>query len=165
MGLSSSGIFSSECILDVDLALLGSLDAHVRAVDWDSDRGRVAVGARRGAEVWELDATEGRSLHAGARSVVATLAATLAVSFGHSMRIQRRPAPATAGDDRMLRIWSLFDRRQVRCAQLEMMARALAYDPEGQRFAVGFGAPVPTATKQFDGKIVIYECGRLGCRT
>ena len=145
-----------ECILDVDLALLGSLDAHVRAVDWDSDRGRVAVGTR-GAEVWELDATEGRSLHAGGALCCGHFGGHFGGELWALDAHPTLPQFATAGDDRMLRIWSLFDRRQVRCAQLEMMARALAYDPEGQRFAVGFGAPVPTATKQFDGKIVIMS--------
>ena len=64
------------------------LSTHVRAVDWDSDRGRVAVGTR-GAEAGSSTRQRDGASTQAARSVVATLAATLAVSFGHSMRIQR----------------------------------------------------------------------------
>ena len=93
-----------ECILDVDLALLGSLDAHVRAVDWDSDRGRVAVGTR-GAEVWELDATEGRSLHAGGALCCGHFGGHFGGELWALDAHPTLPQFATAGDDRMLRIW------------------------------------------------------------
>jgi microtubule-associated protein-like 6 len=67
------------------------------------------------------------------------------------------PQFCSAGDDKMLRVWSLFEKRMVRCNQLEMMSRACAYSPDGKQVAVGFGAPVKQTAKQFDGKFVIMN--------
>ena len=74
------------------------------------------------------------------------------------------PQFATVGDDKFLRIWSTYDRKQVRCSRLEMPSRAVAYSPDGARLCVGFGSPsaLKSAARSFDGKFVIMDASDFG---
>jgi len=60
----------------------------------------------------------------------------------------------TVGDDRTLRVWSIHDHRVKKMHKLENPSRAVAYSPEGDMIAVGYGSPLEVAQpgkRLFDG--------------
>ncbi|KAJ1457506.1 WD40-repeat-containing domain protein [Pelagophyceae sp. CCMP2097] len=140
--------------LSVDATVLGALGATaIRSVHWDVDLQKILMGTL-GAELFEIDASSGDNLSKR----------TGAVNSGHFggelWGLSSHPALpqfCTSGDDEFLRVWSLYDKRQVRCHKLEMMSRACAYSPDGRHIAVGFGAPVKRGGKTFDGKFVVLD--------
>jgi len=149
--------------LEIDLRNLGALDACAQAVTWDEKRSRVAV-ATMSSEIWEFDASDGSNVGGGNGAVL----------HGHyggelwGLSVHPTlPQFATCGDDAMLRIWSIFEKRQVRFHTLEMSARACAYSPDGLRLAIGYGAAKSNISlkeassgatkKQFEGKLAILD--------
>ncbi|KAH8050269.1 hypothetical protein JL722_11474 [Aureococcus anophagefferens] len=145
-----------EMKLEVDLTLLGSLAPSARSVEWDNERGRILVGTV-GAELWEVDTAEGKNLHPEGPVLFGHFGGHYGGELWALACHPTLPQFCSAGDDKMLRVWSLFEKRMVRCNQLEMMSRACAYSPDGKQVAVGFGAPVKQTAKQFDGKFVIMN--------
>jgi microtubule-associated protein-like 6 len=63
----------------------------------------------------------------------------------------------TVGDDAFLKIWDLLSHSVVTTLKIEMSARCCAYSPDGLRIAVGFGSPIQTSNKQYDGKWVVLD--------
>lgn len=47
--------------------------------------------------------------------------------------------------------------RPMRCHEVEMPSRAVAYSPDGSKIAVGFGMPIRESSKQFDGKWIVLQ--------
>ena len=156
---------SFELRLEIDVHGLGALDPTVRSVSWDDERQRCAL-VTLSSEIWEVDTSDGTSCHR-----------TGAVVNGHGpggvhgvAAHPTLPQVATTGDDKMLRIWSFVEKRQVRTSKLEMSSRACCYSPDGKHLAVGYGAPASSssggkkaaalaaAAKQFDGKFVVLDC-------
>ena len=136
-----------------DLFDLGSVKSPIRSVFWDNELGRVLVGTL-GAEIWELAAAEGMdNVHGEGPVQQGHFGGEL---WGLSVH-PTLPQFCTVGDDQMLRIWSLFDHKLLRANELEMMSRACAYSPDGSQIAVGYGAPVRSSAKQFDGKFVVLS--------
>ena len=62
---------------------------------------------------------------------------------------------STVGDDKVLRIWSLKDRKQRHALDLGASARCCAYSPDGNYIAVGFGCGNKKDKK--DGMFRIYR--------
>lgn len=60
----------------------------------------------------------------------------------------------TVGDDRFLRLWDLHSHSQKLCLDLNGMARACAYSPDGYYLAVGFGGTVGRGGKNKEDGIV-----------
>ncbi|KAH8053963.1 hypothetical protein JL722_9124 [Aureococcus anophagefferens] len=155
-GLVKLWTMQLEMKLEVDLTLLGSLAPSARSVEWDNERGRILVGTV-GAELWEVDTAEGKNLHPEGPVLFGHFGGHYGGELWALACHPTLPQFCSAGDDKMLRVWSLFEKRMVRCNQLEMMSRACAYSPDGKQVAVGFGAPVKQTAKQFDGKFVIMN--------
>ncbi|CAM9595450.1 unnamed protein product [Chrysoparadoxa australica] len=57
----------------------------------------------------------------------------------------------TAGDDHMLRLWSVRDREMIAGGDIGGMARACAYSPDGSLIAVGMGGSVGRGKQKCDG--------------
>ncbi|KAH8097209.1 hypothetical protein JL720_91 [Aureococcus anophagefferens] len=152
-GLVKLWTMQLEMKLEVDLTLLGSLAPSARSVEWDNERGRILVGTV-GAELWEVDTAEGKNLHPEGPVLFGHLGGHYGGELWALACHPTLPQFCSAGDDKMLRVWSLFEKRMVRCNQLEMMSRAcvrkwiteLKYAPSGELLAVG----------SFDNRIYVY---------
>lgn len=59
---------------------------------------------------------------------------------------------ATAGDDGVVMVWSISKRYCLRKVRVEAASRAVAYSPNGQLIAVGFGAGEGNAMASKDGE-------------
>lgn len=141
-----------EIRLEIDMLSVGSVQPNVRSVCWDDERHRVVV-ATMGAEIWELDASDGSSMHQAGPALRGHFDGDLWGLATHPSL----PQYATTGDDKILRIWSILERTQVRSHRLDMMSRACAFSPDGKQIAIGFGSPTRSKVKQFDGKFVILD--------
>lgn len=64
---------------------------------------------------------------------------------------------ATVGDDKMLRIFSVRDRVQVKQLDMGTIARCCGYSPDGDMLAVGFGGRVGHGKAQGDGMFRVYR--------
>lgn len=72
----------------------------------------------------------------------------------------------TVGDDGFLRIWNIAEHKQLRCRDMQGMARCCAYSPDGQYIAVGFGGSVGKGKNKEDGLVRIYRSDdKLGMMT
>jgi microtubule-associated protein-like 6 len=143
---------SLECIISIDIQMLGSLSPAVKSVCWDNDLGKILVGTA-GNEIWEVASSDGQNMHLDGPLEQGHFADEL---WGLSIS-PSNPHYATVGDDKTLRIWDLFEHKLVKMSALEMMSRACCYSPDGTMIAVGFGSPVKKSTKQFDGKWMIMN--------
>lgn len=111
---------------------------------------KLLVGLR-GGEVWELAIVSGKRL---------------LVTEGHSRRQLRglvvNPANAdqyaTMGDDGVLRLWSVSQRRVVKRLKLDGSCRALAWAKDGKHLALGFGGSGgDTTVTSKDGAIMVLD--------
>jgi echinoderm microtubule-associated protein-like 6 len=64
---------------------------------------------------------------------------------------------ATVGDDKVMRIFDVRDRVQVKQLDMGTMARCCAYSPDGDMLAVGFGGRVGRGKAQGDGMFRVYR--------
>ena len=140
-----------ECRLVIEMKNLNSISPIVRCVSWDGDSGRILIGTMS-CEIYEVNSEDAEDLHDGP------------LMEGHSgdelYGLSVNPAKdvfATTGDDALLRVWDLFEHKVIRTVQLEMASRCCAFDPDGRRISVGFGSPVKTSAKQYDGKWVVLD--------
>ena len=145
-----------EVKLEVDMAMLNSLDACVRSVLWDNELKKVLVGTA-GAEIYELSAEDGANFHGDAPLTQGHFGGEL-----WGLTVHPREAEfATTGDDASLRIWDLGEHKMKSVQQLEMASRACAYSPDGSRIAIGYGTDAKMSTKQFAGKFVVMRAHDL----
>ena len=144
-----------ECTLVIDTKNFGTINPHVRCVDWDADHGIIAV-ATISSEIYEVSCFDGESVHKDP------------LMQGHSgpelWGLSVNPMKdeyCTVGDDGILRIWSGNQQHAVQSVELEMAARTCCYSPDGRRIAIGFGCPVRLTPKQYDGKWVVLDAEDL----
>ncbi|CAN0367214.1 unnamed protein product, partial [Ectocarpus sp. 8 AP-2014] len=89
-----------------------------------------------GNELFEFNATSGDNLHEEGKPLLRGHAAH--ELWGLSCH-PSAPEFCTVGEDKQLRIWDIYSKRPMRCHEVEMPARAVAYSPDGSKIAVGFG--------------------------
>eukprot|EP00981_Chlorochromonas_danica_P011760 scaffold4247_cov174-Ochromonas_danica.AAC.21 len=140
-----------ECRLIVELKHLHAINLHVRCIDWDFTMGRIIV-ATAACEVFEISAADGENIHSGPL-VEGHSGEEL---WGLSINLTKEEF-CTVGDDALLRIWDLNDRKAKTTISLELPARCCAYSPDGKHIAIGFGAPKKLAERQFDGKWIVID--------
>ncbi|CAM9768015.1 unnamed protein product, partial [Laminaria digitata] len=107
-----------------------------------------------GNELFEFNATSGDNLQQDGSPFL----------LGHAPKelwgLSCNPAApefCTIGDDKRLRIWDIYSKRNLRSHLVEMPSRAVAYSPNGAQIAIGFGTPIRENSKQFDGKWVVLQ--------
>jgi WD40 repeat protein len=66
----------------------------------------------------------------------------------------------TVGDDGILRLWSIAQRRQVCYVDMKGVARCCTYSPDGSMIAVGFGGSVTQGKLKEEGMLRIYRVER-----
>ncbi|CAM9122646.1 unnamed protein product [Ascophyllum nodosum] len=130
-----------------------SLKASVRSVSWHTSNDKILVGTA-GNELFEFNATSGDNIHENGNPL----------QRGHAVKElwglscnSSAPEFCTVGDDKQLRIWDIYSKRNLRSHALEMPSRAVAYSPDGDKIAVGFGMPIKENSKQFDGKWIVLQ--------
>ena len=134
-----------------DMSGVGSFNSTVRSVCWSDDLSKVLVGTA-GAEVYEISAQDGSSMHPGplVQGHCKLELWGLAVS-------PVKPEFCTVGDDHTVRVWDLAMRKMVKMVQLDTMARAVAYSPDGTQIAVGLGGGGGKSRQKKDGAFLILN--------
>ena len=136
---------------EIKVGQFGSLRPSVRSVCWDDADNRVLVGTR-GCELFEFNSATGQDLNKGP-IVQGHCAFEL---WGVSMHPFRKEF-CTVGDDQTVRIWSLAHRRCLKQTKLDTMARAVSYDPTGNKIVVGLGGRVGKGRQKKDGAFVVLN--------
>lgn len=144
-----------ECMLVVDTRTLRSVQPNVRCVDWDVLHSIILIGTMS-SEVFEISALDGEPIHKNPL-LQGHAGAEL---WGLSVN-PLKDQYCTVGDDSMLRIWNIVQHTVVISLPLEMPARSCVYSPDGRKIAIGYGSPVRTSTKQYDGKWVVLDAEDL----
>ena len=141
-----------ECTAEFDVAGLGStLSSRIRSVCLSADCSRVLVGTH-GSEILELSANDGSDANAGplVRGHCKGELWGLAVH-------PTKPQFCTVGDDKTLRVFDIATRKLIRFKEMDSMARACAYSPDGKQIAVGLGGRAGHGAGKKDGAFLILN--------
>ena len=66
----------------------------------------------------------------------------------------------TVGDDGILRLWSLKQRKQVHYCDMKGLGRCCGYSPDGSMIAVGYGGSVTQGKLKEEGLLRVYRVDR-----
>jgi microtubule-associated protein-like 6 len=141
-----------EPAAEFDISSLGScFKPKVRSVCLSSDFSKILVGTR-GSEILEISATDGSDVNNGVllQGHCADMVWGLAVH-------PTKPQYCTVGDDHTVRVFDASTRKQIRFKELNSMARACAYSPDGSQIAVGLGGRVGRGAGKQDGAFLILN--------
>ncbi|GMI46711.1 hypothetical protein TrCOL_g1657 [Triparma columacea] len=123
----------------------------VHSLHCDETFSKILVGCK-GGEVYEIAKDSGRIILQNEGHSCKEL-------WGMAMHPSDPDLFATAGDDCVVRIWSLRGRQVVKKARLDCASRALAWSPDGSKLCVGLGGDSTAMMK--DGTYVILDAGKL----
>jgi len=134
-----------------DISALGCQERCISGVAWDPNNKKILVGMWS-SEIYEINDSEGYNIHEGP---------LVAGHFSQSVwNIAVNPVNVnqyvTVGSDKTVRLWDASKRRVIRMVQLDTMCRCVAFSPDGQQIAVGFGGGGKKEFKQKkDGGFVV----------
>ena len=123
----------------------------VHSLHCDDAFSKILVGCK-GGEVYEIAKDSGRIILQNEGHSCKEL-------WGVAMHPKDEDLFATAGDDSVVRIWSISGRRVVKKANLDCASRALAWSPDGNKLCVGLGGDSTAMLK--DGTYVILDATNL----
>ncbi|RLN68841.1 hypothetical protein BBJ28_00002720 [Nothophytophthora sp. Chile5] len=124
---------SLKCF-DLDALHVGNFSKAINSVFINSTGRNLLIGTCS-SEIIELDVASGSVLHGGQPLFSGHFALEL---WGLAIHPSRREF-VTVGDDRTLRVWDMDTKRVLQLRALPAKARACAYSPDSELFAVGFG--------------------------
>lgn len=144
--------FSKLSSFDVCSDKFKSLNLVVQSVCFSSDGQTILVGTK-GSEIVEYN-------NNGSMAKIITQAHYKDELWG----IAFHPSGdeyCTVGDDKTLRLWNVKSREQVKVRELDSMARACCYSPDGSILAVGLGGRVGRGKQKKDGAIIVLKSESL----
>ena len=145
-----------ECTHDHDIAgLESSFNPSVRSLVWNHLDGSILVGTR-GCEVYELSAEDGNDLN-GRPVVTGHSAYGLWGLAVHPNRLEY----ATCGDDETVRVWDIGSKMMTQSTKLDCIMRAICYNPDGRRLAVGMGGNIGKGKQRRAGAFVVLDADTL----
>jgi len=138
----------------IDMSIRGAQNPIVRSVYWDNEAFKLLIGTL-GNEIFELHSNDGSNLHGNAPIIQGHAGDALTAVAAHPSEDEY----VTVGEDKLLKVWNIRNRRCKRIEQLELPARTVTYNPDGDLLAVGFGSPTGGGQKGrvFDGKWCILH--------
>ena len=137
-----------ECTSEFNVADFHPTNGKIRAVCWRVARNTIVLGTR-GGEIYEISSIDGQLTTKGGSGDSTqsnTYESNGALVHGHYLDEVRglathpvRDECCSVGDDKTLRVWDLYRRRQKFRLTLESASRAVAYSPDGAYIALGLG--------------------------
>lgn len=117
---------------------LGPISLDVRALAYEQLSSKILVGLKSG-EVFEMDATDGRNVHAGGALISAHAHHRVCGLACHPYQAN---IVCTVGDDKTIRIYDVELKKQVRMCTMESVPHSVRYTQDGQALIVGIGTGV-----------------------
>ena len=133
-------------------AIMGAIEPVIYSVCWDLLTSKLLVGFKT-CEIFEMDATDGRNLHAGG-----------VVSANYAPRVSgiaRHPMNpnifACVGDDRSVRIYDADAHKQLRVSLLDTMGHCIEFSPNGNLLLIGLGSGIIGKEERKEGGYCILN--------
>eukprot|EP01041_Mallomonas_annulata_P001147 gene1147-2216_t len=133
-------------------ASLGPVEPAITAVCWDVVGSKMLLGFRT-CEIFEMDSTDGRSLH---KSSILSAHFTPRVCGIDTHPTNPRQF-CTVGSDKTVRVFDAHSHKLVKMAILDTMASSCSYSPDGQLIMVGFGSGVVGKEERKEGAFVVLN--------
>lgn len=166
-----------ECTAEFNMADNSPFDVRIRAVDWRTERNTILVGTR-GSEIFEISSVDGEAVAANGYSTNEPsefsnqedkkMITNKALIHGHFSSelwcIGMHPTRddyCTVGDDKTLRVWDIYQRRQQHVTFLDTVSRACTYSPDGAYIAVGLGGSITRGKHKKDGTFLVFDASSM----
>ena len=129
-----------DLVGDFDMSKLNPYSMVISSLDLSADGDTILVG-NEGCELFEISAKDGSNVHGENKGPVATGHCTDSV-MGICVHPTNKNIIVTTGDDMTVRKWDISTKKMLAMIQLDAMARAVTYSPDGNYIAVGLGGLV-----------------------
>ena len=166
-----------ECTAEFNMAENEPLDVRVRAIDWRPKQNTIIVGTRS-SEIFEISAIDGSAIASSGytsntpsehsnpdeRRIITNKALIHSHYTSELWCVAAHPVRddfCTVGDDKTLRIWDTYQRRQQHMTVLDTVSRACTYSPDGAYIAVGLGGSITRGKHKKDGTFLVYEAASM----
>lgn len=123
-----------EILSTFNINALGCIQSTIISINYHSLASKVLIGLET-SEIYEIDATDGRNLHAGAL-VVGHFEPQITGVTCHPYQAN---SFVTVGRDKTLRIFDAQDKRQSKMVSLQEVANCVEYHPNGITLVLGMG--------------------------
>jgi microtubule-associated protein-like 6 len=136
---------------------LGPMALEVRALSYDHLSSKFLVGIVSG-EVFEMDATDGRNVHAGGALICSHSKPRIC---GLACHPYRADLVCTVGDDQTVRVFDLSLKRQVKMCTMDSKAYSCRYTTDGQAIVIGIGTGIKGSYEAKEGCHVLINAEDL----
>jgi microtubule-associated protein-like 6 len=148
---------SLDIIASFNVISLGPVASAVFAVNYDSVASKVLLGLQS-CEIFEMDASDGRNVHAGGAVVAGHFHPRVC---GLSTHPYQSSLICTVGDDKTIRVIDIQARKQVRMCTLDCKAHCVSFSQDGQLLLVGLGSGTPGQEEAKEGAYLILNAEDL----
>ncbi len=146
-----------DIIATFNVSSLGPVIGSVYAVYYDPVATKILLGLQS-CEIFEMDASDGRNVHAGGAVVSGHYHPRVC---GVSPHPYQSNLLCTVGDDKTIRIFDIAEKRQLRMCQLDTKAHCVSYSHDGRLLLVGLGSGVPGAEEGKEGAYLLVNAEDL----
>jgi WD40 repeat protein len=146
-----------DIIATFNVISLGPVSSSVISVCYDSVATKILLGLSS-AEIFEMDASDGRNVHAGGAVVAAHFNTRVC---GLSTHPYQSNLICTVGDDKTIRVIDIALRRQIRMCALDCKAHCVSFSQDGQLLLVGLGSGVTGLEETKEGAYLILNAEDL----